>query len=366
MSPPTSPLDHGTVMVRPTSEPTRLVRIDLDDPAWANHVANDPHALPFHHPAWAQTLAECYRFRTFGLALTDFDGQLIAGLPVVERRGLFGGRRWISLPFTDVCPPLVGGDSHLQARLEVEIDAARREAGVGCVELRASPASSSAVAFDGGLRHTLQLDHDPETVYRRFKPKQVRHAIRYAERSGVIVSRAEREEDLCRTFYALHTATRRRLGVPVQPRRYFSLLWRRIVEPGLGFVLVARVRERPVAAAVFLAWNGTVVYKYSASDASAWNLRPNNAVLWHAMRWGCENGYSTFDFGRTDRANEGLRMFKRGWGAEEQPLPYASIGHAQAQSLGAGPVAGLGRAVIRRSPSFVCRAIGEALYRYAA
>ena len=356
----------GAVAATAGWEAARLLRADLDDNAWLELVAGDPDAQPFHHPAWARVLAECYRFRAFGLALADANGRLIAGVPVVERPGLLGGRRWISLPFTDSCPPLVGGNRLLQARLEAEIDAARQRAGVGVVELRTTPASDYAFAFDVGLRHTLELNRDPETVYSRFKPKQVRHAIRYAERSGVIVAEAEREEELSGTFYALQTATRRRLGVPVQPRRYFSLLWRRIVEPGLGFVLVARIGDRPVAAAVFLAWKGTVVYKYSASDATAWSLRPNNAVLWHAIRWACENGYSTFDLGRTDRANEGLSAFKRGWGAEEVSLTYAAIGKAAAGRPGVGRVAGLARAVIRHSPPFVCRALGTMLYRYAA
>jgi hypothetical protein len=137
---------------------------------------------------------------------------------------------------SDICPPLVGGDRRLQAHLEAAIDAAAREAAVSSVEVRGAPASDSAVAVDAGLRHTLQLDRDPEAVYRRFKPKQVRHAIR--TRSGVVSLFLRLSgKELCRTFYALQTATRRRLGVPVQPRRYFSFLWRRIVEPGLGFVL---------------------------------------------------------------------------------------------------------------------------------
>jgi CelD/BcsL family acetyltransferase involved in cellulose biosynthesis len=345
---------------------SRLIRTDLDQRVWKDLVAQDPHALAFHHPAWAQMLAECYGFRAFGLALADADDRLIAGVPVVEKRGLLGGRQWISLPFTDVCPPLVGGDCQLQARLEVEIDAARREAGVESVELRAAPASDSAFALDIGVRHTLQLNRDPETVYSRMKPKKVRHAIRYAERSGVRVSQAEREEELSQTFYTLQTATRRRLGVPVQPRRYFSLLWQRIVEPGLGFVLVARIRERPIAAAVFLAWKGTVVYKYSASDVTAWSLRPNNAVLWHAIRWACENGYSTFDFGRTDRGNEGLSAFKRGWGAEEVPLAYGVIGRARLSGLSASRAVRLAGPLIRHAPPFVCREMGRAFYRYAA
>jgi hypothetical protein len=55
------------------------------------------------------------------------------------------------------------------------------------------------------------------------------------QRSGVIVSLAEDEDDLTSTFYELHTATRRRLGVTVQPRRYYSLVWRRILEPDSTF-----------------------------------------------------------------------------------------------------------------------------------
>ena len=48
-------------------------------------------------------------------------------------------------------------------------------------------------------------------------------------------------------------------------------------------------------------------------------MRPSDAS------WGCENDYSTFDFGRTESGNEGLREFKRGWGTDETTLSYAVI-----------------------------------------
>jgi CelD/BcsL family acetyltransferase involved in cellulose biosynthesis len=344
---------------------SRLVRIDLDNPAWQELVANHPHALPFHHAAWAQMLAECYGFSGFGLALDDGQRGWVAGIPVLETRGLLGRRRWISLPFTDLCPPLVFGNDELRARLELEVNAARREAGVTSAEFRAAPSGEDALPRPAGLRHTLQLERDPEKTFNRLKPS-VRNKIRSADRSGVTIARAENEDDLTRTFYALHTETRRRLGVPVQPRRYFSLLWRRVLEPGLGFLLVAKAGGRPVAAAVFLGWKGTVVYKYGASDANAWKLRPNNAVLWHAINWACENGYSIFDFGRTEPGNQGLREFKRGWGTEETPLVYTLLGPAELSGAQTERGARLIAPVIRRAPTFVCRGIGRALYRYAA
>ena len=51
--------------------------------------------------------------------------------------------------------------------------------------------------------------------------------------------------------------------------------------------------------------------KFSASDDAAWSLRPNLLVIWHAIKAACEMGCKSFDFGRTDAGNEGLRLFKR-------------------------------------------------------
>jgi CelD/BcsL family acetyltransferase involved in cellulose biosynthesis len=358
-------------MTQPDVESTaeaelRLIRLGLDDAAWWRLFERDPHAIPFQHPAWARTVAECYGFPAFGLALADHEGRLLAGIPVVETGGRLRGRRWISLPFTDACPPLMADRNDLRARLEKEVDAARLDAGIDSVEVRAASAREGAPGRPSGFQHLLQLDPDADSVFGGFK-REVRKAIRRAERSEVKVARAESETELTRTFYALHAKTRQRLGVPVQPRRYFALLWQRIVEPGLGFLLLARAAGRPVAAGVFLAWNRTVIAKYTASDDAAWSMRPNNAIFWHAITWACENGYSTWDFGRTSAADEGLRMFKRRWGAEEVPLTYNVIGRDKSSGWsGAERAARLARPLIRHAPLFVCAGIGRAFYRYAA
>jgi lipid II:glycine glycyltransferase (peptidoglycan interpeptide bridge formation enzyme) len=131
-------------------------------------------------------------------------------------------------------------------------------------------------------------------------------------------------------------------------------------------VLVARAGNHPVAAGVFLSGVSTVFYKNSASNDSGTRLRANNAILWHAIRWACLNGYSIFDFGRTDFASEGLREFKRGWGTEEISLTYTVRGLSKASGSSAARMARLMRPFIQRTPMFVCRGIGRTLYRYAA
>ena len=85
-------------------------------------------------------------------------------------------------------------------------------------------------------------------------------------------------------------------------------MWDRVIAAGFGFVSVAYVDGRAVAGAVFLAWKGTIIYKYGASDHHAWKLRPNNLLFAEAIRWSAENGYATFDFGRSGTADEGLTI----------------------------------------------------------
>jgi lipid II:glycine glycyltransferase (peptidoglycan interpeptide bridge formation enzyme) len=188
--------------------------------------------------------------------------------------------------------------------------------------------------------------------------------IRKAERTGVRVVLGRAPADV-RRFYGLHLLTRRRLGAPVQPRRFFDLLAARLLARDEGFVLTAYVDDVPAAAAVFLVGNGTLIYKYGASDARYWEHRPNNLLFREAIRWGCEHGCHTFDWGRTDLEDEGLRQFKMGWGAREEPLVYAVIAAAPPRPASGRLQRALG-AVIRRSSPWVCRVIGEGLYRYAA
>ena len=160
---------------------------------------------------------------------------------------------------------------------------------------------------------------------------------------------------------------RRRLGVPVQPRRFFSMLWENVIRTGLGLVLIAEAAGRPVGAAVLLAWNGTMIGKFIASDEDAWSLRPNYLLVWHAAQAASELGCRWFDFGRTDAANTGLRAYKQSWGAVEEPLVYGTLGASpEPASHGNGMASRLLASAIRHGPLLVCRAAGETLYRYAA
>lgn len=339
-----------------------MVVLDVQDPAWAAFVTRHPAATCFHRPEWSRLLAECYGFRSFVLAQRDQRGALVAGMPVMSVRALSGRRRWVCLPFSDECPPLVGPAGSLPELLR-SADAARRQAAVAHLEVRAGVDPAVTGGEPAAVTHELAVPSDPGELHRRLRAAVRRH-IAKAGRLGVSVRAAERPKDMQR-FYDLHVGTRRRQGVPVQPRRYFRLLWERMIEPGLGFLLLAEHDGTAVAAAVFLTGGRTVTYKYGASDQASWSLSPNHALHWRALTWAAEHGYTTYDWGRSDAADHGLRRFKDSWGAVERPLRYT---HLADGPVGASKerASSLLRPVIAHSPAFVCRGVGELLYRFAA
>jgi CelD/BcsL family acetyltransferase involved in cellulose biosynthesis len=338
-----------------------MIELPLDDQAWHDFVLGRKEATAFHHPFWALLLAECYGLTGHVLAIEDTSGGIRAGIPVLEPNRLpFSPTRWVSLPFTDALPPLVDGAD--AATFTLALEAQRGELGIERIELR-GPLPGTRPYPATFVSHELTLDSDPDVNARAFH-SSVKRNIKTATRHGIVVRRMESEAELLDTYFRLHVATRRRLGVPSQPRRFFELLWRRGFEQGHGFGLLAWHGTSAIAGAVFLEGNRSVIYKFGASDSASWRLRPNNVLLAEALRIAATGGYTRFDFGRSELSAEGLRSFKRGWGAAEGPLEYCSLGSVPTTSVGGGGrIAG---AVLRASPTWVTRAVGAVLYRYVS
>jgi CelD/BcsL family acetyltransferase involved in cellulose biosynthesis len=329
----------------------------LDDPDWLRLVHGCPDATAFHLPAWSQAVAETYGFRPFVFVMEGVGRSAVAGQPVMEVRDLIGRRRLVSLPFTDHCPPLVaaGGNAGEFARSLVQAG----------IEVRAElPVVSGALAERVGTKHLVDLQPDPDVLFRRLHRNRIQKRVRRAREQGVEVKLSRSISDL-ESFYRLHCQTRQRQGVPVQPRRFIRSIWEKVIEAGHGFVIMASADGMPIATALFLTWNRHLIYKYGASDRRHWRLGANFLVHWTAMEWGCVNGYRTYDFGRTDAGHESLREFKAAWSSTEVPLVYTHVG-ARPEAPVRGKATELMSRIIRHSPTLVCRTVGELFYRYAA
>jgi CelD/BcsL family acetyltransferase involved in cellulose biosynthesis len=340
----------------------RISALPIGDPRWSAFVHSHPDAGPFHLPEWASVIADCYRFESFALTACDTDGEILAGIPVITVRSPLGGRRWVSLPFTDSCSPLIRADvatDHVLAAFTERAFASP----IRGLEVRAMlPAGDNRHGVAVGYLHTMELPPDSAMLHPNKSHRNLRNR---ALRKGMRVVQGRTRQDMA-AFYRLHTLTRRRLGVPVQPRRFFDLLWHRIVAAGHGFVASATLEGEVQSAAVMLIHNGVLINKYHGSDPSAPDRAGGYLIDWEMMVAGCNEGYHTLDLGRTDTGAEGLRRYKSLCGAVERPLIYTHISRTPPVAHHESSVSALSREIIRRSPPWVCRTLGEIFYRWAA
>jgi CelD/BcsL family acetyltransferase involved in cellulose biosynthesis len=338
-----------------------LIVLEPDDQRWKSFIENNDRATIFHHPAWIRLLSESYHQKSFVVAVVGSDGKIRAGIPMVNVQSFLTGNRWASLPFTDHCAPLYEDKHWLHYLTDGVLDLYHKGEAPG-IELRwAYPSKPNLCRSQQYILTLLHLDSRPEVVARRIDHKY-RRMPRVAQKRGAIAILGRSLDDLD-TFYKLHTLTRRRLGVPVQPKKFFNLLWKHIIEQGLGFIIHVYKDENCLSSAVFLHWKHTLIYKYSASSGAEKQLSPNDLLMWTAIQWGCENGYKVLDMGRSNIEDHGLRHFKRRWGAEENPLVYSFLPERNA-GLSNGRFKNILESVICHSPLWVCRLTGEMLYRH--
>lgn len=311
-----------------------VVQVDpFSDSRWLRFIENDADASIFYHPVWLDVLHQTYRYQPICLMAETTD-QPLGVLPMMEVRSWLTGHRAVCLPFSDVCGVIARDDSVHRALL-ASADQLCDERSWRYLEIRSSVVPQG---FRPGAHYKLnliELRDDPDAMLRTFN-QQTRRKLRKANAMNVRVERRT-DDDALQAFVRLNALTRRRLGALPQPDSLFANIQRCLLRNGHGFFGVATLGREILAASVFLHWNGTVTYKYGASNDRARTIAASYAVMWDAIRWSCEHGFSRFDLGRSDLLDRGLLQFKRGWGSREFDLTYARRGAVSKRAPSAEP-----------------------------
>ena len=289
----------------------------LTHPRWDSMVAAHPESSFFHGSAWARVLQATYGHRPFYFCRLA-NGRLEELLPVMEASSLWTGRRGVSLPFTDFCAALRNGNGDYPRLHSLAVEKGQ-ERNWRYLECRSDhhewSGSSPSLVFYG---HVIDLNREPQAIFNGFQDA-TRRNLRRAEAAGLQITFDNSLESM-RSFYSLHSLTRRRHGLPPQGFRFFENIARHVLGPGHGFIVIARVGNLPVAAAIYFHHNRQAIFKFGASDYAFQHLRPNNLVMWEAIKRYVSDGYTSLHLGRTSLANEGLRRYKLGFGAREERI----------------------------------------------
>ena len=336
----------------------------LQDADWNKRILHYETANIFHSAQWARVLTESYGYSPQYATFTELNGT-VGILPIMEVQSVWTGRRGVCLPFSDECVPLLSGTVTLESALE-SVRALGLQRQWDYFELRGfGEPGPLAVQTDQFLTHNLLLEQNEERQQHQLRDS-TRRNIRRALKEGVEVEHLQ-SLDAVDAFYALHSRTRRRHGLPPQPLRFFHLIHKHLIEPGLGMISLARYSGRWIAGAVFLHFGSRAVYKFGASDPEFQRVRANNLLMWQAIRQLHGKGIAQLSFGRSDRDDAGLLQFKRGWGARETELPYYRIGlrkSIQSSSRHKGTTGRLRQQFVQRLPLSFLRLAGGLMYKH--
>jgi CelD/BcsL family acetyltransferase involved in cellulose biosynthesis len=310
-----------------TAEPgaTRTYEIDpFDDPRWAALVESHPRSSVFHGLKWLRALKNVYGYQPVVVTTCAAGRRLTNGIVFCLIDSWLTGRRFVSLPFSDHCDPLIDSQAELDALL-VHMRQRVLEGKFKYVEIRPiSNQPSAETGFGEGVRyffHRLDLRPRAEELVRNFHKSCVQRKIRRAENEKLRYEEGA-SEGLLRRFYRLLVMTRRRQYLPPQP-----LDWFRGLVAAFGEDLKIRVASKDdidVASILTLSHRKTVTYKYGCSNTSFNRLGGTALLFWKTIQEAKERGFEELEMGRSDIDNLGLTAFKEHWGAARTSIRYWS------------------------------------------
>jgi len=334
----------------------------ITHPAWDEILLRTPGASFFHSSAWARVLSESYGYSPRYFTVMDND-KVLALIPVMEVKSYLTGKRGVSLPFTDFCDPIIDDQISVGNLFTFAKDFGKDQ-GWRYLEVRGKGYQfEKFLASASFYRHILPLADGREALFHRFR-KGTKSSIKKAEKDGVKVEMFTSIESL-REFYKLNCITRKFHGLPPQPWRFFELLHRSVLSKGLGIVILAYYEGFCIAGGVFLNFGDTAVYKYGATDRRHQSLSATTLIVWEAIKFYIERKAKMLCLGRTDQLNEGLRTFKRGWGATEQEISYYRYDFEKGAFVSAtSGVKGFHNKIFNKMPLPILNRIGNILYRH--
>lgn len=287
---------------------------DADRDAWDAFVIAHPDATFFHLSKWSRVLERAFGHRSYYLTAKQA-GRIVGVLPLSRVKSFLFGDALSSTPFC-VYGGAVAADENVRRALEDRAAQMANELQVDHLELRNTLATRTDwPTKDLYATFRKTLDPDPEKNMAAI-PRKQRAEVRAGIKNNLAI---EFERDTKR-LYDIYSSSVRGLGTPVFARKYFNVL---LEEFGDACEISTVVHQgTPVASLMTFWFRDEVLPYYGGGLPSARPLSGYDFLYWDLMRRACTRGTRIYDFGRS-KVDTGPYKYKKHWGFEPKPLPYA-------------------------------------------
>jgi hypothetical protein len=178
--------------------------------------------------------------------------------------------------------------------------------------------------YGAGVRRSGEVVYvdlsQPEAQLWRQLNRGNKSKIHHAQRSGVTIVHGNSDADLD-GFSTLYSRTMERRDAASWYRFGDEFVFR--LRARLGDRLqqfTAKVGEQPIAAALFIYASDVLHYFLGGSDERYLSLRPNNLLMFEAIRWAKANGFRLVNLGGGYQPGDSLLQFKLSF--SKSTLPF--------------------------------------------
>lgn len=282
---------------------------DAHDPAWDRFLEQTPLGQFQQSTLWARAKAS-EGWQPLRVVLLDADDAIIAGFQIMARPAWRGRGRIGYISKGPVVLPGRPWAAACAARLLQQVVRQEKLSALIAQPPDLCPQMPEALHTCGFIADCLMkvndatwvtdLSGDFASVEARMS-RTTRNLVRRAARSGVTVRQGGRE-DLDR-FFDLMLATCRRQQASPNPARLADLqaLWDAAAPSANIRLFLAEYEGKAVAGLLAIVFGATAtLWKVGAAPPDK-ELKPNDALYHHAIRWAHQNGCRHVDFAAFDR-----------------------------------------------------------------
>jgi len=315
--------------------------------ALANYLKKSPARMqPYHLLSFQRLNDSLFRYPNFSMVAFDEKGEVQGYLPQWKKSDVLD-----SVPWRDKGGPLFDNDEVLAAFVAKSKEIVQKEKLRGFIWKDFSNSSLPQHAYFVNVEVDLKKLSE-EDYWKKLK-SEARNRIRNGEKAGlkfVVIDRKPSESEL-RGFYRTFTETRRRLGVPAYPPKFFNAYFDLYLPENIRLLNVFQGDEL-LSSLILLMTDKRAVHAFSCSTSKGQSLNANDFMFFHAIKYCREQGMEIFDFGADSPLQKSLIKFKLKWLGEDRVIKTTIFGKVTEQDHNR-PEYKLARTVIRKLPKWL-------------
>lgn len=292
----------------------------IPEESWRRLLEKSKYATVYHTLEWMRVWIETFpSWKGFFILLREGD-ELRAGMPIIETNR-FGLKTYYSMPY-GTYGGAIGemGDKEKEEFTSYLLKYLKGSFKRVYIE-------DFGRIFKGILRdfsnieittHIAKLFPDPDKLWKERIHKKIKEQVRESHRKGVEVQLLKGEEEIHICYEMLTQTTERHREEKVRfPLELYRNIFKIMSERGALRWTVALRGKAYLSHLISFLYRGTIYFWGNASFNEALLYRPNNALFWEMMEWGCKNGFEYANIGSSPPKTLGLIRWKERLGGEE-------------------------------------------------